>query len=210
MVYKLSELKDMAPVEFAAMSSKALRENYQNIKNIVKYRLQTFAKHGVEPPGSIKQLRSSRGRKDEDLIDDIKEALAWIRGRRSTYTGYKSVEEDFREKMQAAMPDMDLSDAGKMKSFGEFMGEMQERYGEMWHAISNAARDIYREATRLNTDPRAMMKNYDYWVDHLKYLENADPIRSRSGRKLKPSEYARKLGLEKIGGGKRRPGGQRK
>ena len=210
---KLGELMAMTARELAALSESELKVNYQNIKKIVNSRVNTFEKHGIGEALPVKiqgGLPSSRGRSEDALLQDIKESLAWMRGSRSTYAGYQKAQDTFRERMQESMPDLDLSDEGKMKSFGEFMGDMQARYGEMWHAISNQARDIYREAIRLNTDPRAMMKNYDYWADHIEDLENADPIRSRSGRQLKPSEYARKLGLEKIGGGDRRPGGRRR
>ena len=212
MVYKLSELYSMSAPELASLSSKDLRKNYQNIKNIVKSRINTFEKHGIKIPGEVgkKGLQSSRGREDAELLQDMKDALAWMRNKRTTLAGYKELQEDFREKMQQSMPDMDFSTPEKMRDFGEFMGEMQDRYDKMWSGISNQARDIYREAVRLNTDPRAMMRNYDYWTKHMKELKAADPIQHRSERQLKPSEYARKLGLEKISGGTRRPGGKRK
>lgn len=106
--------------------------------------------------------------------------------------------------MQEALPDIDLSSTAKLKEFGNFMNEASDRYGEMAKIVSSQARALYAEAQRLNINTNALLKNMDYWLDHIDDLEKSDPIRTRSERQLQPSEYARKLGLEKIGGGRRR------
>lgn len=207
MALKLGQLMDMTAREISNLSRSDLRGAYQNIRKITNSRINTFGKHGIKDavPADLRGgLGSSKGRSDAELIQDIRDSIRWMRGKQSTYGGYMEVREDFRQKMQESMPDLDLSDDEKMEDFGRFMGDMQERYGEMWHAISNQARDIYREAIRLNMDPKALMRNYDYWADHISDLEQADPIRTKSDRTLRPSEYARKLGLEKIGGGRRK------
>lgn len=207
MALRLGQLMSMTARELSQLSRSELRGAYQNIRKITNSRVNTFGKHGIRDavPADLREgLGSAKGKSDAELLQAMRDSMRWMRGKNSTYAGYQQIREDFREKMQESMPDLDLSDDEKMEDFGRFMGDMQERYGEMWHAISNQARDIYREAVRLNMDPRALMKNYDYWADHISDLEAADPIRTRSERILKPSEYARKLGLEKIGGGRRR------
>lgn len=207
MALKLQELMGMTARELSRLSRSDLRESYQNIRKIVNSRVNTFSKHGVESavPRDLRSgLGSAKGRSDADLVQNMRDSFAWMRGSASTYKGYEKARDSFRDKMQESMPDLDLSDQDKMEAFGRFMGDMQERYGEMWHAISNQARDIYREAVRLNMNPSALMRNYDYWADHIADLENADPIKTKADRTLKPSEYARKLGLEKIGGGRRK------
>lgn len=207
MAVKLQQLLNMTAREIAQLPSSELRDTYQNLRKIVRSRVNTFSKHGITDvvPASLRGgLGSSKGRTDQDLLQDIRQSTAWMRGKRSSYRGYQEVREDFRSKMQESMPDLDLSDTQKLDSYGEFMGDMQERYGEMWHSISNQARDIYREAVRLNMNPKSVMRNYDYWADHISDLENADPIKTKKDRQLRPSEYARKLGLEKIGGGRRK------
>lgn len=207
MALKLKQLLNMTARELKQLSRSDLRESYQTIRKITNSRVNTFKKHGIGEavPEDVRGgLASARGRSDQELIEDMRDSLRWMRGRVSKYAGWKEAREDRREKMQDALPDLDLSDDDKFDAFGKFMGEMQDRYGEMWHAVSNQVRDIYKEAVRLNMNPKALMRNYDYWADHISDLENADPINTKSGRTLKPSEYARKLGLEKIGGGKRK------
>lgn len=207
MAIKLNALLNMTVRELKQVSSSELRETYQNVRKIVNSRINTFKKHGIDdvvPEDLQGGLGSAKGRSDAELLQSIRESAAWMRGRRSSYRGYQEAREHFREQMQESMPDLDLSSDEKVDAYGRFMGEMQERYGDMWHGVSNQARDLYREAVRLNVNPKSLMRNFDYWADHLADLEHADPIRTRQDRQLRPSEYARKLGLEKIGGGRRR------
>lgn len=207
MAIKLNDLLNMTVRELKKVPRSELRETYQNVRKIVNSRINTFGKHGITdavPEDLRSGLGSAKGRSDAELLQQIRESTAWMRGKRSSYRGYQEAQEHFRESMQESMPDLDLSTDEKMDAYGRFMGDMQERYGDMWHGVSNQARDIYREAVRLNMNPKSLMRNFDYWADHLADLENADPIRTKQDRQLRPSEYARKLGLEKIGGGRRK------
>lgn len=204
---KFSKLKEMSAYEVGKLSGKNLREAYQNVKNVINSRIRTFEAHdaGSAIPASLRGgLESSRGRSEESLLQDIRDALRWSRGSGSSYRTYERVQESRRKKMQEALPDIDLSSTDKLKEFGNFMNEVSERYGEMAKIVSSQARALYAEAQRLNINKNALLKNMDYWLDHIDDLEKTDPIRTRSERQLQPSEYARKLGLEKISGGKRR------
>lgn len=202
---RLADLTQMTAAGIASIETASLRKTYQNIRKIVGSRIATFEKHGYGD-AVPKQLRgglpSSKGRSDADLIQDIRDAVTWMRpdNKRNTYKGYKEAKEKRREKMQDSMPDLDLSDEDKLDRFGQFMGDMQDRYGEMWHAISNAARDVYKDQTRLNKDPRQFMKNYDYWVKQTEQI-NAEKKANRQGgrrRSTKLSTYMRQLKRGKI------------
>ena len=204
---KFSELIDYSSGQIRNLSGSSLREAYQLVKKSVNSRVKTFKSHGEEtaiPAGLRSGLAVARGRSDEELLQDIREALSWARGKTSTWKGYTGIMEDRRKRMQEALPDIDLSDRDKLKKFGEFMNDIRARYGEMSKIASSQARKLYSEAERLNIDPEAFKRNLDYWLGHAEELERSDPIRTRSDRKIQPSEYARKLGLEKINGGKRR------
>lgn len=200
---KLADLMSMTAAGIASIETPSLRKTYQNLRKIVGSRVSTFEKRGAGQavPASLRGgLQSAKGRSDADLIQDIRDALVWMRGKRSTYKGYEEVKETFREKMQDAMPDLDLSDKDKFDAFGRYMGEMQDRYGEMWHAISNAARDVYKEQTKLNKDPRQFMKNYDYWVKQTEQINAEKTARRQGGRRrsTKLSTYMRQLKRGKI------------
>ena len=204
---KLSELMNMSARQINELSDTELRKAYQQTKYTLKSRAVTFEKHGINvahgtygrPSSAL--LPSSKGMDIEEQRQRLKTSLAYMRGRGSTYKGYKQIEDERRRRLQESMPDLDLSSKEKVDKFGRFIGEMQTRWGEMWKYVSNSARDIYREAMRLNADPRMFMKNYDFWADHIQDLEEAQPIRQRAGsRGLRPADYARKLKLGKIRG----------
>lgn len=200
---KLAQMKDMTAREMTGLSESDLRKSYQSLRKIVNSRINTFEKHNIisaVPEKYRRGLGSAKGRSADELIDDMKSYLAWVRGDVSTYKGYKYHKERFRKQMQESMPDLDLSTAEKLDSFGYFMGEMQERYGEMWHIISNLVRDLYRDLTKLNEDPRQFMKNYDYWSQHVEEINEAKRAAHAPGRRRSSqlSTYVNKLKRGKI------------
>lgn len=200
---KLGQLMEMTAREMAGLSSSELRQTYQSMRKIVNSRINTFRKHdiGEAVPEKLRPgLGSAKGRSDTALLAEMKQYLAWMRGKRSTYRGYQESREDFRQKMQEAMPDLDLSTAEQMDAYGRFMGEMQERYGEMWHNISTIVRDLYRDLTKLNEDPRQFMKNYDYWSQHVEEINEAKRAAHAPGRRRSSqlSTYVNKLKRGKI------------
>lgn len=202
MALKLKQLLNMTARELKQLSTSELRESYQNIRKITNSRVNTFKKHGISEavPKHIREgLGSSKKRSDQELIEDIRGSLAWMRGRVSKYSGWKEAREDRREKMQDAMPDLDLSTPEKLDDFGEFMGEMQDRYGEMWGGISSQVRDLYGILMKSNEDPYQFMRNYDYWKEHIEDINASRKATGRRGRlSTKPSTYFNKLKKGKI------------
>ena len=199
----IKRLQEKTKRELEQFSEQTIRSTYTSLRKAVASRVRTFEKAGLGSvlPEHIREgLAPQGGRSVEDLLNDITSVTAWTRGKASTVKGYKEARESFREKMQDAMPDMDLSDEDKMDDFGEYMGEMQERYGEMWHAISEAARDVYRDQTKLNQDPRKFMRNYEYWRQNVQAVNDAKNAARAGGRRrsTKLSTYMNQLKRGKI------------
>jgi hypothetical protein len=94
--------------------------------------------------------------------------------------------------------------------YGRFMGSMQERFGALWSYASDQTKELYDAAKkngadlgelteRLNLDPEQLIKNFEFWSEHMDALVSAEPITwHRAGRPVYASDYARKLGLGKI------------
>ena len=195
---KLQDLVEQSAREWSAMSGSQLRKAYQQVKHAMKERAKTFARHGQE--GRI--LPSSRGMSETELRTKLKSASAYLRGRRSSYQGWKQSESEQLQRMQEAMPDMGFETPDDLRKFGEFMNDMDDRFGNIKYD-SMDAKKLYKEAQRLNVDPKKFMRNFDYWMDHVDDLAKQQPIRQREGsRALKPSDYARKI----EGGRMRRKG----
>lgn len=198
---KFSELKDLSAYEVGKLSGKQLREAYQTVKRSVNAKVQTFKKNDSEraiPKALRKGLESSRGRSEEELLQDIRNALRWSRGSGESYAKYARLEEAKRKKIQERIPEIDLSTKQKLERYGDFINDMMDRYGESNQYVSSQARKLFAQSKRLNINPESFIRNAAYWIDHAEEIEKADPI-GKGGRKIHPAEYARAMKLEKIG-----------
>lgn len=200
----IEQLMDMTARELDEFYSEAeIRSTYESLRKSVASRLRTFERAGLGniPPKSIQGgMAPMKGRSKESLIREISSAMGWIRGKRSTLKGYREVQEGFRKAMQEAMPDLDLSSKEKMDAYGEFMGEMDERYGAMWHSISSMVHDLYRDLTALNEDPREFMKNFDFWKQRNEEINKEKTAAKAPGRRRSTefSSYVRQMKRKKI------------
>lgn len=194
---KVSEILGTSYKELSKLSRGELVKAFGSLSHALKERGKTFAKHGEQAPKYQKGLGSSRGLSASEIARKVSSAAAYMRGKLSGYRGYMEAAEEKREKMQQAMPDLDLSSIDKLREYGRFMNEMSERYPEHFKASSNAIRDMYKEAQRLNVNPEQFVKNFNFWAEHIDDLERARPLNYKS-RSARPSDYARQLKLGKI------------
>ena len=199
----LKRAQEMTWRELGNYSEETLKSTYVSMRKAINSRVKTFKKAGLEStvPADIRAGLPAMGTLNKDeMIDLITRVGAWTRGKQSTLKGYMEWKGHFRRAMQDALPDLDLSTNEKLDAYGEFMGAMQDRYGEvMWHAISNQARDIYRDLTELNEDPYQFMANYDYWAANVEAVNKAKAAARQRGRySTKLSTYIRKLKSGKI------------
>ena len=203
---KIQQLLNAAGINtLRKLNKDDLKKTYRQISKALKGRTKTFRKHGREeavPERFRDGLKNPADMSRNEMLADISDALAYMRGQVSTFKGWSEVQQ---KRMDAYNKTM--SDSGQplfktkedFDDYGRFMGEMQERFGDLWHYNSDQAKEMYTQARRLNLDPRQLTKNFDFWADHLEDLAEADPITwHRSGRPVYASDYARKLGLGKI------------
>lgn len=195
------------------LSGSALRTAYKSAAASIRGRRRAFEKAGKlsalperyrEGVPSVSSFDSMFNQNDPKRTEKIEKAmrealgenLGYIRGEVSTLSGYERVI-DARAKAVGAKLGIDFKSNADFNRFGEFMGEMQTRLKSMWKPASDFVVDLYKQAQRLNLNPMQLMKNYEYWRDHLEDLENLDPIEGRN-RELRPSDYIKKAKLEKI------------
>lgn len=192
----------MTARELQKYSDETIKSTYVSMRKAIASRVKSFERAGLAStvPADIRAGLPAMGSLDKaELIGMITRVGSWTRGKQSTVSGYRNWKEHFRGAMQEALPDLDLSTDEKLDAYGEFMGAMQDRYGEMWHAISNQARDIYRDLTELNEDPYQFMANYDYWASNVEALNQAKAAARQRGRfSTKLSTYMNKLKAGKI------------
>ena len=182
-----------------------LKKAYKQISKALKGRTKTFRKHGREeavPERFRDGLESPEDMSKNEMLSHITDALRYMNDKESSYRGWHEKQmgrmKAYNETMEASgQPTFDSEE--DFDRYGRFMGDMQDRFGELWHYNSDQAKEIYAQAERLNLDVNQLTKNFDFWADHLEELAEADPITwHRAGRPVYASDYARKLGLGKI------------
>lgn len=197
---KLSSLLSMSGHDLKDLSGKELRSAYKSAAASIRGRSQAFKRAGKTSalPVRYRQGVAKLGsfETEGEMRKALGEALAYLHGKVSTLSGYEEVMNKRAMEMGEKLG-IDFKDQEEFDSFGEFMGEMQTRLRSMWKPASDFVVDLYKQSRRLNLDPMQLMKNYEYWRDHLEDLEDMDPIRGRS-RDLRPSDYIKKAKLETI------------
>lgn len=200
---KIGDIVNMAAYKVNKLTGSALSAAYTTLKSAFNKRVKVFQKHDAEralPVQFRKGMRSSLGMTDEEKLQAIKDASAFMRGSRSSYSGWKrdalSRMHNLNEMLDGEYEFKTLDDYLK---YTKFMEEMQTRLGEMWKQQSNQVRELYFASQRLGIKSTQFLKNYEYWVEHAEELQKAKPIEwSTSGRKVKASDYARQLKLPKM------------
>lgn len=200
---KIGDIINMAAYKVNKLSGSALSAAYTTLKSAFNKRVKVFQKHDAEralPPQFRNGMQSSLGMSDDEKLQAIKEASAFMRGSRSSYSGWKRSELEQMENLNEMLEgDFEFKSLEDFRKYGEFMGEMQTRLGEMWKNVSSQVRELFFASERLGVNSSQFLKNYEYWIEHAEKLQQAKPIEwSTSGRKVKASDYARQLKLPKM------------
>lgn len=197
---RLKSLLSSSFADIKSLSGSELRTAYKSAAASIRGRRRAFEKAGKlsalperyrEGVPSVSSFES-----ESAMRSALAENLGYIRGKVSTLSGYEQVIDE-RAKAVGDKLGIDFKSQADFNRFGEFMGEMQTRLKSMWKPASDFVVDLYKQAQRLNLNPMQLMKNFEYWRDHLEDLENVDPIVGRN-RDLRPSDYIKKAELEKI------------
>ena len=195
----IADLLEMSARQINALEGAELRRAYKSVSASLRLRRAAFEKAGkiTGMPAKYRAGIRKAGsfETSSEMRDYMNQALGYMRGRRSTLKGYEKSESEQREAVERATK-RKFKSQEDYELWGEFMGEMQTRLGASWKAISKLAWELFDEAERLNLDPEQLMKNFEYWADHLEDLKEAEPL--KRGRDLRPSDYLKKLKLEKI------------
>lgn len=198
---KARQIISLPAYQINKLSGGALNEAYQTLKSVFNKRAKTFRRHGAEkalPSEFRKGMPSSRGMTESEKLQALKSASAFMRGERSTYSGWKRSELEQMEQLNESLGGYYHFDfLEDFKRYGEYMGEMQSRLGEMWKFQSSQIRELYFQSQRLSINPEQFNKNYEYWLAHAEELQEAKPLQYK-GRGVRASDYARQLNLPKI------------
>lgn len=193
----LQSLIDMNTRQLNALTGKELRSAYKASAASLRGRLKGFKEAGEleAVPAKYRNVPKIGSFETEaEMRQALKDQLAYIQGEVSYIKGYERVMSN-RAKNVGEKLGIRFKSKADYDKFGKFMGDMQTRLGSMWKITSDFAVDLYKQSQRLNLDPTQLMKNFEYWRDHLEDLEEVNPI---EGRHVTPSDYIKKAKLETI------------
>lgn len=195
----VKDLLEMSASQLSALEGAELRRAFKSVSASLRMRRQAFVKHGSlsgmpeKYRGGIRKAGSFDT--EAEMRAYMRQGLAYMRGKVSTYKGYEESRQKRKEHLEK-ITGHTFSSMAEYNRWGNFMGEMQERLKASWKAVSNLAWELYDEADRLNLEPEQLMKNFEYWADHLEDLKEAEPL--KRNRNLRPSDYLKALKLENI------------
>lgn len=197
---KTKDLIQIPAAQLEGFSKGELKDMYAQIRDVLRHRKTAFEAAGQRTgiPARYRQnVPRVRDLKSEsELRSAIREASAWMRGKTSTVSGYEAALPDRLDKINQDTG-LNLQSQEDVNRFSKFMGEVRERYKEMKYKPSDDAIDLFEQAMRLNMDENMLLKNFDYWADHIEDLREAEPINSRADS-ISPGRYRAALGLETI------------
>lgn len=195
----LSDLMQMSNRQLNALEGAELRRAFKSVSASLRQRVKGFSnagKTGVLPSKYKSGIRKAASFENEaEMRRYVMDAIGWFGGGRSSIKQYNKSENERREKLEDALDYQFKTDA-EYSRFGKFMHEMGLRLRDAWASISDVAWELFKESERLNLDPTMLMKNFEYWEEHLEDLQKAEPL--ERGRDLRPSDYLKKLNLEKV------------
>lgn len=197
---KLTSLLEMSGPDLSGLSGDELRSAYKSAAAAIRGRSKAFKAAGKDTAlpkryrAGVPTLPSFEN--EAEIRKALGSALGYLRGSISTLKGYEEVISKRAQEVGSKLG-LDFKSNADFDKFGKFMDEMSTRLKSMWKPASDFVVDLYKQSQRLNLDPMQLMKNYEYWRDHLEDLEQMDPIQGRS-RDLRPSDYIKKAKLETI------------
>lgn len=165
----LSKLAEMTAQQLKAMGEKETLKAYETIAKEVRKRRREFKRAGrldkfrQDLQGG---LESPEGLTQAEMKETISSILAYFRGKPSTLSGWEELHAERLETLRTRFGLESLSDE-EFEKYGEFMGEMQEKYGDDWGFYSAEAQKMAVEALESGDDDLSQfVKNFDYWTEN--------------------------------------------
>ena len=193
-------MKIYTPRDIDAMNIYEVRQTYAQMRKAANKRIRNIAKHGtITPKTSSRKGKSTptSGVRFSDAVpgselyqfpaastlsnEQVRAALAdismWIRDPAHTVKG-EAREREFRlSLLQDKYPFVTNEN---FYQFTNFMEDLRQQYSDKVFD-SSAAADVFDNAQRINLPLDVVKKNFDYYAEHLKELQDMKPIRSKSG-----------------------------
>ena len=197
---KTKDIIRMEPEALNQLSKSELRDAYRKVRDVLRHRKSAFEEKGLQRAIPERYRSGIKGLRDlktpGDLRQAIKKAQDWMLKGGSTVSGYERLEPSRMAKISKDTG-IEFNSQEQVNKFDRFMREIRDRYKEMKYKPSDDAIDLFEQAQRLKINENQLLKNFEYWADHIDDLRDAEPINTKA-QSVSPGRYRAALGLETI------------
>ena len=172
------------PKEINAMSPQEMRKAYSELRSVANKRIARMSAQGLGRKGRKKQkpFKTLKGMSSREVETALKAVSQWLREPTHTVKGYKRQRAFVLEQMRERYG-YDFITTENYEDFVDFMEDMRERNSGKTFDSGDAA-DVFNEAMRIKISPYKLKKEFDYFADHMKELEQMEPLKSGKGRTM--------------------------
>lgn len=175
-------LETSSPIELSKMNKAELRE-YQSILNKeYKQRAKQFKRAGVGFALEDIEKKAKLGTTKQAMKAFIGEVSQWLRRPTSDLKVWKKARRQRRKEIEGYLH-RKFDNYDEYEKFARFMGDMQERVGEMWDKVSGLGIELWEQAQRLNINTDTILDNYDYWLSHVSKIDDMSDAEIKKARK---------------------------
>lgn len=135
------------------LSEEKLTDQYRYLRRLALNRAKTFEKHGAEDklPKWVDDLEVASKLSPMKMLALISNIKSWFRGLTSTFGGYqrmlKKRRSEFEDRIGYKFKDMD-----QYEEFMRSLGDLQDRYKEVWKNISDVIIDSMVQGLEVGLD----------------------------------------------------------
>lgn len=193
-------MKIYTPRDVDAMNIYEVRQTYAQMRKAANKRIRNIAKHGTittktssrkgkstptsgirfsdAVPGSkLYQFPAASTLTNEQVRAALADISMWIRNPSHTVKG-EAREREFRLSLLKKKYPFVTNE--NFYQFTNFMEDLRQQYSDKVFD-SSAAADVFEQVQRINLPLDVVKKNFDYYAEHLKELDDMKPIRSNYG-----------------------------
>jgi len=174
-------MKVFTPYDIKSMGDSAVREAYASLRAVANKRIERRTAAGV--PTRHDKFKPTRSMSTEEVRTELAEVSRWIRDPRHTLKGERRWIGDVIDNMHKK--GLNFINHDNIYDFLDFMDDMRAEYGSKVFSSSGDEADVYQNAERIGIPRATIVKEFDYFRDHLEELDRMEPVRSEKGATMR-------------------------
>ena len=170
-------------IKEGSFSSEELKEQYTRFARIKNARITRLEKaysraevlEGVNRAPKYKELLTESGEVDiSRLSSELAESYKFDKRETTTVTGYRRQVKRSIKSFNKLF-DEDIINEENIFDLYDFLKDYRNKNNVQKIPDSDRLLDVYAESIRLRISPKSLLKDIDYWQEHLSEMEDLEP-----------------------------------